>query len=206
MIIPFGTQMTIIIHLHKLNDGRIRLMYEESIKLLKLHGVEFETGLTIQEITKIEDVYKIKFPNSLKKFLMMALPISMGFYNWRNLEQDNVMFIKKIVNRPIEDVDELAEEVYWCDDWGEEPTNEMDIALIVRERLKSAPKLIPIYGHRYIPMTQEDNPPIISIHDIDIIYYGQNLEDYFKVEFGEKEQGKIDFKNINPIPFWSDIM
>lgn len=57
----------------------------------------------------------------------MALPISMGFYNWRNLEQDNVMFIKKIVNRPIEDVDELAEEVYWCDDWGKEPTNEMDI-------------------------------------------------------------------------------
>lgn len=184
----------------------IRLMYEESIKLLKLQGVEFETGLTIEEITKIEDVYKIKFPKSLKEFLMMALPISTGFCNWRNLEQDNVMFIKKIINRPTEDVDELAEEVYWCDDWGEEPTNEIDIALIVRERLKSAPKLIPVYGHRYIPMTPEDNPPIISIHDIDIIYYGQNLEDYFKVEFGGKEQGKIEFENINPIPFWSDIM
>ena len=71
------------------------------------------------------------------------------------------------------------------DDWGKEPENEIDIALIVRERLKSAPKLIPVYGHRYIPMIPEDNPPIISIHDIDIIYYGQNLEDYFKVEFGE---------------------
>ena len=55
-------------------------------------------------------------------------------------------------------------------------------------------------------MIPEDNPPIISIHDIDIIYYGQNLEDYFKVEFGGKKQGKIEFKNINPIPFWSDIM
>ena len=33
-----------------------------------------------------------------------------------------------------------------------------------------------------------------------------NLEDYFKVEFGGKEQGKIEFKNINPVPFWSDIM
>lgn len=30
--------------------------------------------------------------------------------------------------------------------------------------------------------------------------------DYFKVEFGGKEQGKIEFKNIIPIPFWSDIM
>lgn len=181
-------------------------MYKESIELLKLHGVEFETGLTLQEITQIEDVYKIKFPNSLKEFLMMALPISTGFYNWRNLEQDNVMTIMKIINRPIEDVDELAEKVFWWDDWGEKPTDKMDIALIVRERLKSAPKLIPIYAHRYIPMIQEDNPPVISIHDIDIIYYGQNLEDYFKVEFGVKEHRMIDYKNINPIPFWSDIM
>lgn len=181
-------------------------MYKESIELLKLHGVEFETGLTLQEITQIEDVYKIKFPNSLKEFLMMALPISTGFYNWRNLEQDNVMTIMKIINRPIKDVDELAEKVFWWDDWGEKPTDKMDIALIVRERLKSAPKLIPIYAHRYIPMIQEDNPPVISIHDIDIIYYGQNLEDYFKVEFGVKEHRMIDYKNINPIPFWSDIM
>lgn len=184
----------------------IRLIYEDSIKLLKRQGVEFETGLTIEEITKIEDIYTIKFPKSLKEFLMMTLPISKGFFNWRNLDQDNVMFIKKIINRPTEAAYELAEEVCWCDDWGKEPENETDIALIVRERLKSAPKLIPVYGHRYIPMIPEDNPPIISIHDIDIIYYDQNLEDYFKVEFGGKEQGKIEFKNIIPIPFWSDIM
>ncbi len=96
----------------------IRLIYEESIKLLKRQGVEFETGLTIEEIAKIEDIYTIKFPKSLKEFLMMTLPISKGFFNWRNLDQDNVMLIKKIINRPTEDVYELAEEVYWCDDWG----------------------------------------------------------------------------------------
>lgn len=94
------------------------MIYEESIKLLKRQGVEFETGLTIEEIAKIEDIYTIKFPKSLKEFLMMTLPISKGFFNWRNLDQDNVMLIKKIINRPTEDVYELAEEVYWCDDWG----------------------------------------------------------------------------------------
>lgn len=78
----------------------IRVIYEESIKLLKRQGVEFETGLTVEEIAKIEDIYKIKFPESLKEFLMMALPMSEGFFNWRNLDQDNVMFIKKIINRP----------------------------------------------------------------------------------------------------------
>ena len=182
------------------------MMYEESIKLLRLQGVEFETGLTVEEIAKIEYIYKIKFPKSLKEFLMIALPISKGFYNWRNLEQDNIRFIKKVINRPIEEVDELAEEVYWCDEWGEEPENATDIGRIVRKKLQNAPKLLPIYGHRYIPMLLVDNPPIISIHDIDIIYYGEDLEDYFEVEFGAKEQGAIRFKNIHPIPFWSDIM
>ena len=58
----------------------IRLIYEDSIKLLKRQGVEFETGLTIEERTKIEDIYTIKFPKSLKEFLMMTLPISKGFF------------------------------------------------------------------------------------------------------------------------------
>ena len=174
--------------------------------LLKQQGVEFETGLTVEEIAKIEDVYKISFPRSLKKFLMTALPISKGFYKWRNFEQDNVVFIKKIISIPTEEIDELAEEVYWCDDWGEEPESEKDIASIVRERLKKAPKLLPIYGHRYIPMCSEDNPPILSVQGTDIIYYGESLEDYLKVEFGGKEQEQIEFSSINPIPFWSDIM
>lgn len=182
------------------------LMYRESIMLLKSQGIEFEPGLTCEEIAKIEEIYKIKFPKSLKEFLMIALPISKGVYNWRNLEKNNVMFIKKTMNRPSEDVNELVEEVDWCDDWGEEPENETNIARIVRERLKSAPGLIPVYGHRYIPVIPEDNPPIISVHDVDIIYYGQNIEDYFKVEFGGKEQEQIKYKNINPVPFWSDIM
>lgn len=100
----------------------------------------------------------------------------------------------------------MAEEVYWCDDWGEEPEDEAVISKKVRERLKEAPKLLPIYAHRYMPMISDENPPIISIHDLDIIYYGKNLEDYLYVEFGNKTQNEIEFENITPIPFWSDIM
>ena len=46
----------------------IRLIHEESIKLLKLQGVEFETGLTIEEITKIEDIYN-KISEESKRIL-----------------------------------------------------------------------------------------------------------------------------------------
>ncbi len=95
------------------------MSYEKSINLLKAKGVEFEAGLTDVEMGKIESTYKIEFPKSLKIFLMTVLPVSRGFYNWRNFEEDNIRFIKMVMNRPIEDVCELAEEIYWCDDWGE---------------------------------------------------------------------------------------
>ena len=128
----------------------------------------------------------IKFSNNLKEFLIIVLPTSKGFFNWRSLLQDNVTIIKSIINRSIEDIEKLANEDYWHDDFGKWSENEKDIVLIVRERLNSAPPLLPVYG--CLPMVPEDNIPIKSIHGIKIIYYGQNLEDYFKGKFGEKEQ------------------
>ncbi len=181
-------------------------MYENSFNLLKIKGVEFEKGLTLDELKQIEMIYQIKFPNSLREFLMISLPVSKGFYKWRDIQDDNVRFIKKVINKPLSDIHDMVGEVCWCDDWGKEPKDEKTISEEVIARLKEAPKLVPIYAHRYIPMVLDENPPVISIHDIDIIYYGENLEDYFNIEFGKKTQDAIQFQNITPVPFWSDIM
>lgn len=181
-------------------------MYEESINILKQQGVQFEKGLTFDEIAKIEEIYEIQFPKSLKDFFMVVLPISKGFYNWRNITQDNINYIKQMIKRPMQDIEEFAEEINWCDDWGKEPTNEIELRKSIQERLRKAPKLLPIYSHRYMPMFFDDNPPIVSVHEIDIIYYGEDLEDYFEIEFGRKRQDEIEFHNIKAIPFWSDIM
>jgi len=35
---------------------------------------------------------------------------------------------------------------------------------------------------------------------------GENLSDYFEVEFGVKRQEDIAFGRIRPVPFWSEIM
>lgn len=57
-----------------------------------------------------------------------------------------------------------------------------------------------------MPIVLDENPPVISVHNIDLIYYGENLDDYFDIEFGKKEQNTIKLKKITPISFWSDIM
>ncbi|MGB8455550.1 MAG: hypothetical protein WCD89_24925 [Anaerocolumna sp.] len=181
-------------------------MYEKSFNFLKEKKLEFENGLTIDELAKIEKIYEIKFPESLREFLMMGLPVSKGFYNWRNMEERNIEYIKQVIYQPIKYINDMPEEVYWCDDWGKEPEDEKYLKEEVIKRLSKAPKLLPIFSHRYMPMISENYPPIISVHGVDIIYYGKDIEDYFEVEFGNKDQSEIDFDKIKPIQFWTDIM
>lgn len=182
------------------------LMYENSLNLLKTRGVKFKKGLTYDELSKIEKIYKIKFPNSLKEFLMTILPVSKGFYDWSNMDNSNIEYIKRILDRPILDIYTMVEEIYWCDSWGEEPGSKKEFEEEVRKRLKNAPGLLPVYSHRYIPMISDNDPPVFSICGTDIIYYGENLEDYFNIEFGTKSQSSIKLQKIVPVPFWSEIM
>lgn len=181
-------------------------MYERVLSLLEAKHIRLDKGLTHDELFEIEGIYDIVFPNSLKSLLMVKLPISKGFYNWRNKEQQNVDFIKSMLNQPLRYINEMPEEVYWCEDWGKEPKDKDVFKIEVKRRLSLAPKLIPIFSHRYMPVIIEDNPPIISVHGGDIIYMGEDIIDYFYVEFGEKNQKDIRFSSITPIPFWSDLM
>ena len=181
-------------------------MSETILNILKKNHVVLEAGLTFQEMDEIETLYGIRFPGSLRTLLTVALPVSPGFYNWRNRAQKNIMFLQNIIREPKRYIDEMPEEIYWCEDWGEEPWDRGTFQNEVRRRVRTAPQLIPVYSHRYIPMTAEKNPPVLSVHGGDVIYMGENLEEYFKVEFGEKSQNEIDLSQISPVPFWSDLM
>ena len=72
-------------------------MYLEIIKLMKDSGIKFDAGLTQNELEKIYEIYKIKFPLSLKSFLTTALPVSDGFYDWRDFSSGNVTKIKNMM-------------------------------------------------------------------------------------------------------------
>ena len=171
-----------------------------------LHNIKYQEGLSDVEIIRIESLYKIQFPDELKSLFKQVFPISEGFYNWRDFSEKNVEFILQALNRPFNDFYNEASEIYWNDDWGEEPETDEEIQEIIRDKLLSAPKLIPIYAHRYISMINGNTNPIFSIHGIDIIIYGESLDDYLTVEFGEKSQSDINFSNVLDVPFWSEVM
>ena len=87
-------------------------MYLEIIKLLKDKGIKFDTGLTQNELEKIYEIYKIKFPLSLKSFLTTALPVSDGFYDWRDFSSGNVTKIKNMMQHFYEFVKSASFEEY----------------------------------------------------------------------------------------------
>ncbi|MGG3470276.1 SMI1/KNR4 family protein [Neobacillus pocheonensis] len=177
-------------------------------RILTNQGVKFSKGLNDDEIVEIESLYGFKFPPDLKELLMYALPVSKGFVNWRDKSEKNIKHIKKRFNWPLEGmIFDIKNNEFWMDDWGEKPNSLKDAIEIATKEFKKAPKLIPIFSHRYISDTpSESGNPIYSVYQTDIIFYGDNLTTYFKVEFDLMDQQDIDFDNIKEIPFWSNLV
>lgn len=180
---------------------------KEIIRVLKNNNIILADGMSDFELEKIEKLYNIEFPLKLKELYKLALPVSKGFYNWRlALQEENKPKFMKLLNKPFEEVREDVEEIDWVEKWGNEPASRVEVNNKIIDKLAKAPKLIPIYKHRYAISTSEENSPILSISGWDIIYYGTDLENYIEVEFGDFLLKDIDFSQIKDIDFWSDIM
>lgn len=178
------------------------------INILQLNGIKTENGLTEAEIKKIETLYSFCFTPDLKELLTHVLPVSKGFTNWRDFSNDNVNHIKEELAWPLEGMlFDIENNGFWVDDWGIKPADIYEAKRVCTEAFVTLPKLIPIYAHRYIPeVPREAGNPVFSVYQTDIIYYGENLESYFEIEFGQKSHNSIDYSAIKVIKFWGEFV
>jgi hypothetical protein len=175
-------------------------------------GIGFEESLSDAEVEAVQSKFGFVFPPDLRMFLQTALPVSRPpkpgstyanpFPNWRSGDEGHLW---DSLNWPYEGMCFDIKNGVWMEDWGERPASHEEACAIAREKVKQAPTLIPIYGHRYMP----DSPclegnPIYSVWQTDIIYYGLDLPSYLAHEF----------KISNPYPkpqqprrivFWSHL-
>lgn len=181
--------------------------YYDIIVKLKDKGIKFDKGMSLQEISKIEKFYDISFPVELKKLYSINLPVSEGFYNWRDMSKENMKQIKQALELPLQGLQsDLESGYFWCEDWGNQPLDMKTAQNILLRKYNMAPKLVPIFSHRYIPFIPNDlNIPIFSIVQSDIIYYGRNLISYLEVEFKLKQYNNNDITG-KYIDFWSDFI
>ena len=167
-------------------------MITDVITILKNNGVVFEKGLNADEIGKVEKVYEIKLPLVWKEFFKTALPVSRGFYNLRDFSNENVELIKSVMKRPFDDFKEKLESE--------------KLPKQLYKEFEKAPKLFPIFSHRFIPSGDFDDPPVFSIMQTDIIVYGKDLYEWAQNEYRPKNT-MFSVKEIKTkVPFWISVL
>lgn len=178
------------------------------IQLLKDKGIRFEKGLTDEELITIEADFNFRFPPDLQVLLCLALPVSKSFVDWRRAISSR-KYETEVLERihwPLEGMlFDIRNNVFWNEEWGEKPELFEQQKEIAEEHFQKYPRLIPIYSHRYIPVTPyTTGNPVFSVYQMDIIYYGNGLASYFRNEFHVKLPDYFNIPNeAKHIEFWS---
>ncbi|MFD1887003.1 SMI1/KNR4 family protein [Paenibacillus wenxiniae] len=183
------------------------LNISEIKQLFKMNSLSFTRGLTNEEFQQIEQTYSLRFPPDLREMLSHMLPIAKGFPIWRDRSQRNIALIRQYLNAPLEGIlFGIEYNQFWYPAWGERPEDNKAALEIARQQYANVPPLIPVYNHRYLPTEPyEAGNPVLSVHQVDVIVYGANVEDYFQIEFNRKSYPNMDFASIKPIEFWLDL-
>ncbi len=181
--------------------------YRSILKHLEAKGYFVAAGMTEEERGKVEEIYGFKFPQALADFYSCGVPCLSSvipFPLWKDFNENNICAIKKMIEDPIDWLKEDVKGGFWLESWGKRPENEEEALAVFSRVVAKAPKLIPIYSHRYVPVIEGiDDPPVISTVGIDMIIYGGNLSEYLQKEFFG---GKLSTVSAVSIPFWSEII
>jgi hypothetical protein len=170
-------------------------------------GTRWLEGLSQTEIDHVERRWSIHFPPDYRRFLhrlhapdrplrgaYFAEVIEDGerrsrlvpterpsFYNW--------LIDKEALQGQWEGLAEglqfdIEHDGLWVPSWGQKPSTVTAQRARVGELVAAAPRLIPVYAHRYLlaePCVEGN--PVFSISQSDMIVYGPDLRRYFLVEF-----------------------
>jgi hypothetical protein len=157
-------------------------------------------GYTQAELDTAQEKYGLVFPPDLVA-LFRDRRLLKG-YDWRH---DDAA-IRDMLAWPLEGLlFDVEHNVLWWPEWGERPLSATAKREVLTAVVAKAPKLIPLFAHRYLPAEpHESGNPVLSVHQSDIIYYGADLADYFDHEFGGNRRPLPD--HVKRIRFWSDLI
>lgn len=161
---------------------------------------DWAEGYTQSELDDAQARYGLEFPPDLIALLRERRPAN-GL-DWRRDDRR----IREMLSWPLEGLlFDVENNSLWWPEWGERPGAPGERAEVLTKVVEAAPKLIPLYSHRYLPsQPHEAGNPVFSVYQSDVIYYGADLDDYFKREFGDPRRPLP--ATIKRIPFWSDLV
>lgn len=100
---------------------------------------------------------------------------------------------------------DIEQSATWLRRWGPRPADTAAALAIARADMETWPKLVPISGHRFLPITPcLVGNPVFSVVQTDIIYYGANLASYLLGEFVSLPPRSFE-RPGRRIDIWSDF-
>ena len=200
------------------NVGRHRSLVEPQfpdfanvISRLRQKGVQLDDGLTSSEFGRIRDELGLVPPPDVRQFLSTVLPVGSYYPNWRgDLSGVHNLFIEPIVPHFIFHV---QHNVFWCDDWGDRPTNTNDAVSLAQSRLETVPRLFPLGDTMYlkgVPCTPDQSGnPVFSVRGSDVLHAGRNIVEYLTwlsepPETVADDPTPVFCDDYRDIPFWTE--
>jgi hypothetical protein len=198
-----------------------RLGAEAARRLVQSGCCEIAPGLTDAEFDHVEQTFGFEFADDHRAFLAAGLPVNVplepepGVYRtwerpWPQWRDGDPGSIRERLDWPVDGVlFDVEHNGVWHDTWGVRPAGRDEALETARLKLAQVPRLVPVYGHRFLPAGRGAfGHPVMSVYQTDIIYYGMDLVDYIRQEFGGPGLDRTD-KHWNPtatVAFWRDFL
>jgi hypothetical protein len=160
-------------------------------------------GLTGGELDAIEAEFAFSFADDHRAFLAAGLPTGRGWPDWRAGDR---AALRQRLALPVEGVlFDVGQNDFWYDGWGPRPAQDGAALAVARSGLVTAPRMIPVYSHRYLPAGRDRaGHPVLSIYQADVVCYGADLVGYLCAEFGLGERAPQPCRPT--VEFWSRLV
>jgi hypothetical protein len=168
-------------------------------------GVELAPRLTERQLEQVESIHQFRVPSDLRSLLSSALPLGPHFPDWR---APGSPYLTSRLSWPARGIAfDIERNAFWFHGWGARPATLSDALAFAASALARAPRLIPIYSHRFIPGEPEDaGNPMFSVYQTDIIYYGTDLRRFSAHQFGGRDYLACTSGETRRIRLWSDLV
>ncbi|QDH72018.1 hypothetical protein [Brevundimonas sp. M20] len=162
--------------------------------------IAWTTGYSADELDRAQQRFRLTFPSDLVALLRDRRPV--GGSDWNDETE-----MRSRLAWPFEGLlfDVEANSLWWPE-WGNRPDAPEARAEVLRDVVGRAPRLIPIFGHRYLPATPNlPGNPVFSVYQSDVIHYGADLQDYVDREENGRDHTPWPAV-IREIDFWSELV
>ena len=176
---------------------------ERAVEVLRRSRDQLTPGLTEEELRGVERRFGFRFAPEHRAFLRTVLPAGEGWPDWRSGDPED---LESWLRQPVDGVlFDVRVNAFWPASWGPRPFEEAAALAVARERLSAVPRLVPLFGHRYLSAAPAPDPsPVFSVHQSDVIHYGADLDDYVRNEFWRTGSWSMKGEVVR-VPFWSDL-